>query len=321
MGFFNSTTHGIQAVHLKEEQPSPRETPEILVVGSGKGGVGKTCLSVNLAVEVARRGWRVVLLDADLSCSNVETVLGFRSNSRLDDFFYQKGGKTLENIITSTPYENLRLIPGTTGLLDVANPRFQQKAALLRELKKLEADLVIVDLDAGGHLNTLDFFLLTESNGVLVVCPEKTSIDNAFKFLRAALFRRIERFYQSPELALLLKRNESLHDFLENVRAADCFDAALKDQVNAEMVALARAFHPKVVVNKARTAYEAKIAANILMKYSRHFLLIEPDYLGCVYFDNCVSESVNSGEPFVLNRPRLKISGCIADIANRLGYF
>ena len=262
-----------------------------------------------------------LLMDADLSCSNIETVLGFRSSLRLDDFFYQKGAKSLQDIVCDTPYANLRLIPGTSGLMDVANPRFQQKMALIREMRKLDADLIVVDLDAGAHLNTLDFFLMTNTNGVLVITPERTSIDNAFNFLLTALFRRIERFYQSPEVGFLLKRNETLNDFLISIRRADCFDTTIKEQLCRELVALARAFRPKIVVSKANNAYEAKIAANILVKYTRQHLCIEPDTLGFVYFDKCVTEAVNSGVPFVVGEPRRKISGCIVDMANRLGYF
>lgn len=312
---------GLDSSQLAKEPRARAAAPEILVVGGGKGGVGKTCFSVNTAVEIARRGWRVVLMDADLSCSNIETVLGFRSNTRLDDFFYQKGGKSLKEIVSDTPYPNLRLIPGTSGLMDAANPRFQQKVALIRELRKLDADLVIVDLDAGAHLNTLDFFLMTNSNGVLVITPERTSIDNAFKFLRAALFRRIERFYQSPEVGFLLKRNETLNDFLVSIRRADCFELNVKEQLCKELVTLAQTFRPKVVVSKAANAYEAKIAANILAKYTRQHLCIEPDPLGFVYFDKYVSEAINSGVPFVVGEPQRKISGCIVDMANRLGYF
>ena len=308
-------------MYLNQPNNVPNKTPEILVVGGGKGGVGKTCLAVNTAVEVARRGWRVVLLDADLSCSNIETVLGFRADVHLDDFFHQKGGKDLSKIVCNTPYDNLRLIPGTTGLLDVANPRYQQKVALIRELRKLEADLVIIDLDAGAHLNTLDFFLMTETNGILVITPERTSIDNAFKFLRAALFRRIERFYQSPELGLLLRRLETLNDFVHCIQKSDCFEASTRDQVCQELMRLAKSFRPKIVVNKANNAYEAKIAANILSKYTRQLLRIEPENLGFLYFDNYVSEAVNSGVPFIVSRPRLKVSGCVVDVANRLGYF
>jgi flagellar biosynthesis protein FlhG len=307
-------------VHLCAEQSVPKKAPEIMVVGGGKGGVGKSCFAVNTSVEIARKGWRVILVDADLSCSNVETILGTRSERKLDDFFYQKGAKQLRSVICDTPYENLRLIPGTTGLLDVANPKYQQKVALIRELRQLDADLIIVDLDAGAHLNTLDFFLLTDTNGILVITPEKTSIDNAFKFLRAALFRRIERFYQSPEVAVLLKRNETLTDFIECVQSSDAFDEGTRDRVCGELVALAQAIRPKIVVNKAHNAYEAQIASNILAKYARQYLRIEPANLGYLPFDKCVSETVNSGTPFVVSHPKLKISACVTDIANRLGY-
>jgi len=308
-------------VHLVEERPTPADRPQILVVGGGKGGVGKTCVSVNTAIEIARRGWRVILMDADLSCSNIETVLGFKSNVRLDDFFRQRGGKDLNEIVCDTPYDNLKLIPGTTGLLDVANPRYQQKLALIRELRNLDADLIIVDLDAGAHLNTLDFFLMTETHGILVITPERTSIDNAFKFLRAALFRRIERFYQSPEVAILLKRNETLQDFMSAIDRAAVFDEETRQQVRRELISIAQSFRPRIVVNKASNAYEAKIAANIITKFARQSLHIAPEQLGFLYFDKYVSDAVNSGTPFIVSRPRLKISECVVDIANRLGYF
>jgi len=311
-------------VHLIEERPVlqvQRQSPQILVVGGGKGGVGKTCFSVNLSIEIARKGWRVILVDADLSCSNVETVLGVQADVKLDAFFYQRGGKDLSAVLCDTQYDNLRLIPGTTGLLEVANPKYQQKAAFIRELLLLDADLVVVDLDAGAHLNTLDFFLMTDANGVLVITPEKTSIDNAFKFLRAALFRKIERFYQSPEVALLLKRAASLREFLEIIRTSDQFEEGTRKRICGELVAIARGIRPKIVVNRSRNAYEAQIAANILSKYARQSLMIEPENLGYLYFDKCVPEAINSGRPFVVSYPKQKISACVADIANRLGFF
>lgn len=308
-------------MYLTEERRLPKTSPEILVVGGGKGGVGKTCFAVNTAVEIARKGWRVILVDADLSCSNVETVLGVRTEARLDDFFHQKGGKDLKPVLCDTPFDNLRIIPGTTGLLDVANPRYQKKMAFIRELGQLDADLIIVDLDAGAHLNTLDFFLMTDTNGVLIITPERTSIDNAFKFLRAALFRRIERFYQSQEVGILLKRNETLSDFIECVQESDIFDnQEHRDRICGELVALARSIRPKIVVNKASNAYEAQIASNILAKYAREHLKMEPEKLGFVFFDVNVSEAVNTGTPFVVSGPKSRISTCIADMANRLGY-
>mgnify|MGYP003808952913 CR=1 FL=1 len=307
-------------MHLIDEQTLPREEPQLLVVGGGKGGVGKTCFAVNCAIEIARKGWRVVLLDADLGCSNVETVLGTQAEHRLDDFFHQKGGKDLNRIVCETQYENLRLIPGTTGLLDVANPKFQQKQALIRELYLIDADLIIIDLDAGAHLNTLDLFLLTDTNGILVITPERTSIDNAFKFLRAALFRKMERFYQSREVAVLLKQNESLADFIDSVESTYLFEGETRDQICGEMIALARAIRPKIIVNRAHNAYEAQIAANILAKYARQRLMVETEYLGHMPLDRDVTDSVNAGVPYIVRYPRHKLSVCISDIATRLGY-
>ena len=307
-------------MYLKEERIVPAGEPEILVVGGGKGGVGKTCFAANIAVEIARKGWQVVLVDADLSCSNLQTVLGLQSDVRLDDFFHQQGTKDLKKIVCDTQYDGLRVVPGTTGLLEVANPRYQQKVVFIRELKKLDADLIIVDLDAGAHLNTLDFFLLAQTHGILVITPEKTSLDNAFKFLRAALFRKIEQFYKSPEVGQLLKRNETLKDFLECIQETDVFDKETKDRLCTEMASLAHAIRPRIVVNRVSNAYEAQIASNILAKYSREYLMIEPENLGYVLFDKIVPQAVNSGIPFIVSHPKQKISICIADIANRLGY-
>jgi flagellar biosynthesis protein FlhG len=313
--------HNARAPGSITTEPAALAQPEILVVGGGKGGVGKTCFAVNTAVEVARRGWRVVLVDADLGCSNVETVLGMRAPMRLDEFFHQRNGEGLSELLCDTPYSNLRLVPGTSGLLDATHPRFRQKSAFHQELRLLDADVVVVDLDAGAHLDTLDLFLLAATSGIIIITPERTSIDNAFKFLRGALYRRIERYYESPELGVLLKRSESLPAFIERLYRARLFDSATCDRICDELVALARSFRPRIVVNKANTAYEAQVAAGIMSKHCERHLLIRPISLGMMFFDATVSEAVNSGVPFVVGQPRRKVSGCIVDIANRLGYF
>jgi flagellar biosynthesis protein FlhG len=308
-------------MHLIEERPAPRHRPDLIIVGGGKGGVGKTCFAVNMAVEIARRGYKVVLLDADLSCSNVEHVLGIRAQTRLDDYFRAPAEAGLEAVLAETPYPNLRLISGTSGLLDVANPRYQQKAALIKDLRTLDTDTVIVDLDAGAHLNTVDLFRLSDTQGIVIITPERTSIDNAFKFLRAALFRRIEQYFQSPELTALLQRSASLDQFLACVLRATYLDEVARRRISDESLLITKSFRPKIVVNKVENQYEAQVAANILSKFVRQHLGIEMDFIGQLFFDPCVSDSVNSGIPFVANRPQLKVSGCIVDMANRLGYF
>lgn len=305
---------------LPENEPA-RKRAHIVTVGGGKGGVGKSCVAVNLSVEIARRGWRTVLVDADLGCANVEAMLGVRAEQRLDQFFVSPQPPALDTLLTPTRQDNLRLLAGSSGTLAAAQPRQERKRILYDALLDLNADVVVIDLDAGAHPTTLDFYLLAQPFGLAVITPERTSIDNAFKFLRSVLFRKIERFYGGPEVGLLLRRHESLDSFLSAFGRWGGAPTETKDELMDEILALARAFRPRVIVNKANNAYEAKIAQNILAKYTRQHLRVEPEPLGFLTFDTQVSEAVNSGIPFVCGRPRSQISGCILDMANRLGYF
>ena len=164
---------GLDPTQLVKNQPARPASPEILVVGGGKGGVGKTCFSVNTAVEIARRGWRVVLMDADLSCSNIESVLGFRSPRRLATF-HQTGPKSLQTL--SLHIADLWLIPGTSGLMDAANPRFREKVASFGNAQARRRPGL--QTRTQGTPEHARFLLMTHTNGVFAT-PERTSIDNA----------------------------------------------------------------------------------------------------------------------------------------------
>ena len=120
---------------------------------------------------------------------------------------------------------------------------------------------------------------------------------------------------------MLLKRAATLREFLEVIRASEQFSEEMRKKICGEIVSIARGIRPKIVVNRSRNAYEAQIAANILSKFARQNLLIEPENLGFLYFDKCVPEAINSGRPFVVSYPKQKISACVADIANRLRLF
>lgn len=306
---------------LTKEKPEPAKDPDIIVVGGGKGGVGKSCIAVNMAVEIARRGWRVVIVDADLGCSNVETLLGMPSGSPLDDYFFEGEEASLNAMIVPTPYENLSIVPGATGLLEATAPGDAHLKRFRNAIGNLDADVVVVDLDAGTRRDTLDLFLMASASGMIVTTPEKTSMDNAFKFVRAVLFRKIELFYKSPEVGQLLRYNETLPDFLASVEGCSAFERPIRDRIVNEVRALADSIKPRIVVNRARNGYEAMVASNIVSKYIRNYLLIEPDMVGYVLFDKRIPEAVNSGKPFVVKLPKHKVTRNISTISNRLGYF
>jgi flagellar biosynthesis protein FlhG len=306
---------------LTKEKPEPAKEPDIIIVGGGKGGVGKSCLAVNMSVEIARRGWRAVIVDADLGCSNIETLLGMPPGAPLDDYFFDGDEGSLNSMITTSPYDNLSIVPGASGLLEATAPGDAHLKRFRSAIRTLDADVVVVDLDAGTRRDTLDLFLMASKSGIIVTTPEKTSMDNAFKFVRAVLFRKIGLFYKSPEVAQLLRHNETLPDFLASVEGCSAFERPVRDRIVNEVHALADSISPRIVVNRARNGYEAMVASNIVSKYIRNYLLIEPDLVGYVLFDKRIPEAVNSGKPFVVKLPKHKVTRNISTISNRLGYF
>ncbi|HSN14611.1 MAG TPA: P-loop NTPase, partial [Anaeromyxobacteraceae bacterium] len=167
---------------------APRMWPRarrIIAVGGGKGGIGKSMISANLGIELARRGKRVVMVDADLGGANLHTTLGIDVPKRtLTDFIERRVAK-IDEVVTPTGIENLGLISGALDHLDAANPRYAQKMRFLRHVQQMDVDFAILDLGAGTHLNVLDFFLVAD-HGVLVLVPEPTAVENAYRFVKAA---------------------------------------------------------------------------------------------------------------------------------------
>ena len=191
---------------MREWQDTEMEsTPTIWAVGGGKGGVGKSVVSTILAFWLARKGKRTVLIDADLGGANLHTLLGIKSPPRtLIDFINRKFG-SLEEICIDTEAKNLRLISGSSEVLSLANPHFSQKIKLINHFSRLDADYVVIDLGAGTSFNVLDFFLSAHEK-IMVLTPEPTSIQNAYIFVRNAVYRRLSRLSsKNPSLQTLVK--------------------------------------------------------------------------------------------------------------------
>lgn len=129
--------------------PKKARARRVIAVGGGKGGIGKSLLSANLGIALARRGARVVLVDLDLGGANLHTCLGVgQPKVTLSDFIDRKV-QNLEDVLVPTPFERLSLVSGAMDGLDAANPRHAQKSKLIRNLRLLDVDYVLLDLGAG----------------------------------------------------------------------------------------------------------------------------------------------------------------------------
>lgn len=168
--------------------PASKRVCPIVAITSGKGGVGKTNLSVNLAIAIAESGCRVTLLDADLGLANADVLCGLTPTTRLDTTLEPRHGvrRTLMQIAVSGP-SGIRLIPGAVGLPRIAELAPAQREQLIAQLAEVEAesDLIIVDTGAGIGASVLSFVAAADL-ALVVATPEPTSIADAYAMMKAA---------------------------------------------------------------------------------------------------------------------------------------
>lgn len=174
-----------QAERLRRmvQESDLKSEARVITVTSGKGGVGKTNLSLNLAIQLQRLGKRVVVFDADFGLANIEIMLGARPRFNLADMMFR--GKDLKDIITQGE-EGISFISGGSGIQELATMNRDQVIYLTSKLVELDnfADVIIIDTGAGISDSVLEF-VMASSEVLLVVTPEPTSITDAYALLKA----------------------------------------------------------------------------------------------------------------------------------------
>lgn len=167
---------------MVKQQSTPRRISRVITVTSGKGGVGKSSISVNLAIALSRLGKRVVILDADFGLANIEVMLGIRPQYNLADLMFR--GKNLTDIITEGP-ENIGFISGGSGIQELTSLTRDQIVYLIQKLVELDnsADIIIIDTGAGIADTVLEF-VAASTEVLLIATPEPTSITDAYALLK-----------------------------------------------------------------------------------------------------------------------------------------
>ncbi len=268
-------------------------------MGGGKGGVGKTFMSANLALCLARAGYRVVAVDADLEGANLHTCLGVPTpRVSLADFVAQREDD-LGKIIVESGEPNLQIIAGTHANLAEAQPSHLRRVRLMRSLRQLPVDFVVLDLGAGTHSSVLDYFLVAD-DGLLVLHPEPTSVENAYTFLRAAFYRRLRLAMAGREVRQLVteamdQRNErgirTPFDLLHEIERQDPTEGR-------RLVETMRSFRPRILINEVRTAEDVKLGFAV-QSVCRKYFGLEAEYLGYVNHDESARQSVSARKPVI----------------------
>jgi flagellar biosynthesis protein FlhG len=165
-----------------ESAPSPgAKKTRIITITSGKGGVGKTNMAVNLAISFARIGKKVTLLDADLGLANVNVILGVIPKYTLYHMIRQQ--KTMKEIITDTEY-GIQFVAGASGFTKIANLNDEERKSFIEEMLALsDADILIIDTSAGVSKNVLDFVAAADDT-LIITTPEPTAITDAYGIIK-----------------------------------------------------------------------------------------------------------------------------------------
>ncbi len=193
------------------------EKTKIISIAGGKGGVGKSFIAANLALAISELGQRVILVDLDFGGANLHTFLGLSNNSPGVGEFINSKGKLLSEFLVTTQYDNLQFIPGDGITPFMANISYLQKHKLKKNIEKLEADLIVLDLGAGATYNTLDFFDFAD-RGMLIIRPDFLSVISSLAFLKNSLLRKIEKS---------IKKNEKLKIKLKEILSRRMYDDSI----------------------------------------------------------------------------------------------
>lgn len=168
---------------VKAQEVSMDSSARLITVTSGKGGVGKSSVSVNLAVQFQKMGYRVFIFDADFGLANVEVMFGAIPKYNLSDVIFH--GKQIEDIVVEGPM-NIKFVSGGSGISELSNMTRDNVRFLASKLAKLEnmADIIIVDTGAGISDAVMEF-VKSSREVVLVTTPEPTSITDSYALLKA----------------------------------------------------------------------------------------------------------------------------------------
>jgi len=277
-----------------------------IAVGGGKGGVGKTLVTVNLSLALSRMEKNITLLDGDIGNSNCNTLLGItRIDNSLEEYLRKE--RSLDEITVSTSYPGLRLVCGAQNKVDALLKA--EMVRLLDDIRQIEADILVIDLGAGVSDETLDLYRLADDK-IIVVTPQVTSLQNAYGFIKSAFFYDLKCTGRLD--ALLDQTGSDLQKLYNLVGSLEEGHAAR----HAFAVVLARQRF-KIIANMVSDEKDMKILQN-LQKVVGQYLHIENTILGTIATSEDIRNSINRITPFAALYPDLPQSREMKRIAGLL---
>lgn len=305
-------------LHNASSMLGTQKNCKIWAVGGGKGGVGKSLVTANTSICLALMGYKVVTVDLDLGGANMHTCLGIPIPEKTLSDYISKKVTDIKDLLVPTPIKNLQIISGAQDELGIANLKQMHKNKILSKLNELDADYVLLDLGAGTTFNTLDFFISADQ-GILVILPEPTSIENTYRFIKSVYHRRLKMIEELLDIQPLINQAMNAKISTPNSTPLDLVKRII--EINPEMgMKLQREiakFRPKIIMNQIRNQQDIDIGFSIQSVCKRYFG-VDMDYVGYLDYDSAVWQSVKKRKPLLMEFPNSRLVNNFDRIVHKL---
>ena len=297
------------------DQPST-----IIPIAGGKGGVGKSFVTANLAVALAKRGHRTIAIDLDLGNSNLHSLLGLENRyAGIGEYLKGTVSCSPEELIVETQISGLGFIPGDGRMPFMANITYPQKRKLIRLLQSLPARYILLDLSAGTSFNTLDLFQ-TGTSGILVTTPEHPALMSTLVFVKNLVLRAIDESLRKipalkPKLSEMHK--QSVRDPVFTVQRFRNELAQIEPEASEVIDAICRRIRPRFVYNMVESIDDTEIFSNIDQTFA-DVLSIECDHIGLIPYDSELRQFLRRPGIFQLEQATSITAQTIDRLAHRV---
>jgi flagellar biosynthesis protein FlhG len=290
----------------------------LVAIGGGKGGVGKSFISSNIGIFLANMGFNTVIVDLDLGAPNLHTCLGEEPPKANYHDFLSGRVDNITKVAVSTQFPKLRFISGANDHKELANITVIEQSRLMSALFHLDADFTILDLSAGTHTSTLDFFLMAHRH-IVAITPDPTSIENAYRFMKASYFRYIKRYERQLNLETVvaeLMQNQLKHGIRVPSDLMNILQQ-VEPQRGKDMQQVIQRLSYELVMNQTRGTKDVQLCTSI-ESVARKYFGLRVNTLGHIDYDNAVWNALRKRRPLLLEYPSSALYSQILAIARDL---
>ncbi|MBF0609100.1 MAG: AAA family ATPase [Magnetococcales bacterium] len=294
---------------------------QVIAIVGPKGGVGKSTIAANLAATLAMMNKKVIAVDLDLSGANLHTFFGIKDTVSLDDFILKKV-PGLSSILIDSGIKNLQVVCGVSNIPGVSNMSEHQEMRLVREVLRLNADVILLDLAAGSSNSVVDF-LFFANKGLLITTTEVNSLLKIYSFIKTSMYKKLLFYFKAKGTSELVRFIENAMDFENHPQIAtmdDLFNQA--GAINAQVTESARAFiatyNPLLVLNRVHAPQEAATVGSAIKGITRKFLNINCDVIMSISENGDIRRSLAHTAPLVTYNAASTFSKEIKQLAMKL---